>query len=149
MSRVGCKTVLEFDMEPKVKLAEINTPRQKSYFAVAAAGLVIASMLIVVITMPELWYFVLMAAVIGVAALFIVRMTNRDEGSETALMGGARPEIDVAKIKVGGGVAGAIFTLGSMWIFLTGIPALWYFLALAIAVGAGIAVALRFTDPAR
>jgi hypothetical protein len=58
-------------------------------------------------------------------------------------------EIDMARIKVGGGVAGLIFTLGCMWIFLAGVPALWVFLALAIALGAGFAVLLRFTDRAR
>ena len=136
-------------MEPEVKLAETNAPREKDYFAIAAGSLVIVSMLIVMITMPELWYFILLAGVIGIAAIFVVRKSNCDGDAESVLVRGARPEIDIAKIKVGGGVAGAIFTLGSMWIFLAGIPALWYFLALAIAVGAGIAVALRFTDPAR
>ena len=60
-----------------------------------------------------------------------------------------RAEIDLARIKVGGGIAGLIFTLGSMWIFLAGVPALWLFLAAAMAVGAGFAVVLRFTDRSR
>jgi hypothetical protein len=51
--------------------------------------------------------------------------------------------ITMHAIKFGGGVAGAIFAIGSMLIFLIGIPALWVFLAGAIAVGAGFAVALR------
>jgi hypothetical protein len=47
------------------------------------------------------------------------------------------------KLKVGGGAAGLIFTIGSMAVFLIGLPGLWYFLALAIALGAGISVVLR------
>jgi hypothetical protein len=61
----------------------------------------------------------------------------------------SRAEIDMARIKVGGGVAGLIFTIGCMWIFLAGLPALWVFLALALALGAGFAIVLRFTDRAR
>ena len=55
----------------------------------------------------------------------------------------ARPQINVSKIKFGGGVAGAIFTLGSMAIFLTGLPMLPYFLLTAAAVGCGVALAMR------
>ena len=105
--------------------------------------------LIAWVTMPELRLFFLIPAIIGVCAAFLLRRSGRrfDENSQDSA--NQRPEIDIAKIKVGGGVAGLIFTIGSMWIFLAGIPALWYFLALAIAAGAGVAVALRFSDPAR
>lgn len=57
-----------------------------------------------------------------------------------------RPQINMSKIPVGGGVAGAIFVLGSMLILLEGIPALWYFLAGAVALGIGIACVLRWTE---
>jgi hypothetical protein len=53
------------------------------------------------------------------------------------------PGISVHHIQVGGGIAGLIFTVGSVVVFLLGIPALWYFLGCAIALGAGIAVVLR------
>ncbi|MBV8206510.1 MAG: hypothetical protein JO041_06940 [Acidobacteria bacterium] len=46
-------------------------------------------------------------------------------------------------IQVRSGVAGAIFAIGSMTIFLIGRPALWYFLA-AIGLGAAAATVLRF-----
>jgi len=59
------------------------------------------------------------------------------------------PGIDMAKIPVGGGVAGVIFAVGSMLVFLFGIPSLWYFLVLAVALGAGIGVVLHYTDRAR
>jgi hypothetical protein len=52
----------------------------------------------------------------------------------------------MAKIPVRGSVAGVIFTVGSMLIFLLGIPALWCFLAFSLAVGVGVAVVLRFTE---
>ena len=55
-----------------------------------------------------------------------------------------RAEINIAKIPGGGGVAGAIFGIGSMVIFLIGIPALRYTFPAAIALGCGVAIALHF-----
>jgi len=55
-----------------------------------------------------------------------------------------RPEINIAKIPGGGGVAGAIFGIGSTVIFLIGIPALWYTFPAAIALGCGVALILHF-----
>ena len=54
------------------------------------------------------------------------------------------PQINVSKIVVGGGIAGTIFTLGSMLIFLIGIPALRYFLPAAIVLGCGVALIIHF-----
>src|SRR6266478_3256367 len=45
-----------------------------------------------------------------------------------------RPQINSAKLRVGGGVAGAIFTIGSMLIFLSGIPAIRHLNMAAIGV---------------
>jgi len=54
------------------------------------------------------------------------------------------PQINMAKIAVGGGVAGAIFAVGSMAIFLTGIPALRIIFPAAIVLGCGVALTLHF-----
>jgi hypothetical protein len=54
------------------------------------------------------------------------------------------PQINISKIVVGGGIAGAIFAVGSMLIFLIGIPALRYFLAAAVVVGCGVALVIHF-----
>ena len=54
------------------------------------------------------------------------------------------PEINMSQIRMGGGVAGLIFTLGSMAIFLLGVPVLWYFFALAVGLGLGFAVIFHF-----
>ena len=51
--------------------------------------------------------------------------------------------ITMHKIKFGGGIAGLTFTMGSMAIFLASLPQLWYFLALAVALGVGVATGLR------
>ena len=59
------------------------------------------------------------------------------------------PGISIHKIPVRAGIAGLIFTVGSMAVFLTGIPAARYFLLVALVLGIGIAVVLRFTDRAR
>lgn len=57
---------------------------------------------------------------------------------------GQRPEIDMARIRVGSGIAGLIFAAGSTVIFLIGIPALRYMLPAAIILGSGIAFGLHF-----
>jgi len=54
-----------------------------------------------------------------------------------------RPQINISKIAVGGGIAGAIFAIGSMLIFLTGLPTLRYFFAAAIVFGCAVALLLR------
>jgi hypothetical protein len=55
-----------------------------------------------------------------------------------------RPQINSAKVLVGGGIAGAIFTIGTMVIFLTGIPVLRYIFPAAILLGCAVALVLRF-----
>jgi hypothetical protein len=56
---------------------------------------------------------------------------------------GPSPQINVSKIPVGGGVAGAVVAAGSMLIFLLGIPALRFFLPAAILCGCVIALIIR------
>ena len=58
--------------------------------------------------------------------------------------GTPNPQINVSKIVVGGGIAGAIFTVGSMVIFLLGIPLLRYIFPAAIVVGCAVALVLHF-----
>ena len=55
------------------------------------------------------------------------------------------PQINVSKIVVGGGIAGAIFTIGSVALFLVGIPEFRFFLPAAAVLGCGVAVAIHFT----
>lgn len=56
----------------------------------------------------------------------------------------ANPQINVSKITGGGGIAGAMFAVISMLIFLIGIPALRYMLPAAAILGCGIALGLHF-----
>ena len=58
--------------------------------------------------------------------------------------GTPNPQINVSKIPGGAGIAGALFALGGMLIFLIGIPRFRVFLAAAIVVGCGIALILHF-----
>ena len=53
------------------------------------------------------------------------------------------PQINVSKIPGGGGVAGALFTMISLLIFLIGIPALQYFFSAAIILGCGVALVIH------
>ena len=55
-----------------------------------------------------------------------------------------RPQINASKLLVGGGIAGLAFTIGSMLIFLLGVPILRYLFPPAILLGMGVAVLLRF-----
>jgi hypothetical protein len=54
------------------------------------------------------------------------------------------PQINVSKIPGAGGVAGALFAIISMTIFLIGIPALRYMLPAAAVIGCVVALAMRF-----
>ena len=54
------------------------------------------------------------------------------------------PQINISKIPGGAGIAGALFALASMLIFLIGIPRLRYFFIAAVIVGCGVALILRF-----
>ena len=55
------------------------------------------------------------------------------------------PGITMHKLSFGGGFVGLLFAVGSALIFVLGFPTLWYFVALAFALGVGIAVFLRVT----
>jgi hypothetical protein len=57
--------------------------------------------------------------------------------------GTPNPQINISKIPGGAGIAGALFAVGSMLIFLIGIPRIRYFLIAAFILGCGIALILR------
>jgi hypothetical protein len=59
------------------------------------------------------------------------------------------PGITMHKLSFGGGFMGLLFTLGSVLIFVLGLPALWYFVAFALVLGVGFAVVLRFVSSSR
>ncbi len=52
--------------------------------------------------------------------------------------------LNIAKIAVGGGIAGAIFAVGSMLIFLIGIPLIRYIFPGMIILGCAVALLLHF-----
>ena len=56
----------------------------------------------------------------------------------------SRPQINASNLRVGGEIVGAIFAIGSMLIFMIGIPLLRYVFPVAIVLGSLIALALRF-----
>ena len=58
--------------------------------------------------------------------------------------GTPNPQINISKIPGGAGFAGALFALGSMLIFLIGIPRIRYFFVAAVVLGCLIALVLRF-----
>jgi hypothetical protein len=53
------------------------------------------------------------------------------------------PGITMHRLSFGGGLMGLLFAAGSALIFVFGLPALWYFVAFALALGIGIALFLR------
>jgi len=56
------------------------------------------------------------------------------------------PGFRIDKIPIGAGIAGLIFVVGSLAIFLVGVPALWYFLVGAVALGLGFAAFLHLRE---
>jgi hypothetical protein len=59
------------------------------------------------------------------------------------------PGITMHKVSFGGGFMGLLFAAGSALIFVLGFPTLWYFVALAFALGIGVAVLLRIVSKGR
>ena len=59
----------------------------------------------------------------------------------------ARPQINASKLIVGGGIVGAIFTIGSMLIFLTGLPILRFLFPVAFLLGCVLALLRRLLRP--
>jgi hypothetical protein len=59
------------------------------------------------------------------------------------------PGITMHKLSFGGGFVGLLFAAGSALIFVLGFPTLWYFVALAFALGIGFAVLLRIVSKGR
>ena len=57
--------------------------------------------------------------------------------------------ITMHRLRVGGGAAGFIFAVGSVLIFLIGIPAFWGFLGVALVAGAAVALLLGLKKPLR
>jgi hypothetical protein len=53
------------------------------------------------------------------------------------------PGITMHKLSFGGGLEGLTFVVGSVLIFVFGLPALWYFVAFALCLGVGVAVYLQ------
>ena len=54
------------------------------------------------------------------------------------------PQINSAKIPISGNIIGAIVAVGSMAIFLIGLPVLWYVFPMAVALGCALALARHF-----
>jgi hypothetical protein len=57
--------------------------------------------------------------------------------------------IDMHRLPVGGDFPGLVFAIGSALIFLIALPALWYVVAGALAVGLVIAAVLRIIHDKR
>lgn len=55
------------------------------------------------------------------------------------------PGITMHKLSFGGGFVGLLFAAGSALIFVLGFPTLGYFVALAFALGVGVAAFLRLS----
>ena len=54
------------------------------------------------------------------------------------------PQINISKIAVGGGIAGAVVAIACMLIFLIGVPVVRYMFPPAVALGIIVALFLRF-----
>jgi len=66
--------------------------------------------------------------------------------------GGLHPGISMHKLPISGGAVGLLFVVGSMLVFLLGIPAMRWFLAGSVALGLGVAGGLwlfhrHFSNP--
>jgi hypothetical protein len=53
------------------------------------------------------------------------------------------PEINMSHVRVGGGIAGLIFSLGTVYIFVVGVPEIRSFFGWSLALGTLISIALH------
>ena len=60
-----------------------------------------------------------------------------------------RAEINMARIPVSGGFSGLIFAVGTIAVFVIGIPSIRYMLPASLVLGCGIALALHYRHEAR
>jgi cytosine/uracil/thiamine/allantoin permease len=89
---------------------------------------------------PALSWFVVPAALAGLAVALFLRSSNSDPSSARDE---ARPEIQISKIPVRGGM-GLVFTAGTIAIFCIALPEARWFLALAIPAGIVVGVVLNY-----
>jgi fatty acid desaturase len=79
------------------------------------------------------------------AVSFFARATVIALGQKVRMTEDTRtPQINSAKIPISGNMIGAIVAVGSMAIFLIGLPVLWYIFPIAVALGLGVALVLHF-----
>lgn len=90
---------------------------------------------------------ILFLAISGLTAILGRVAVNRFQKSQEAVAvvkkNSLHPGISMHQIPVGGGMAGLLFVIACSTIFLARIPALWYFLALSMVVGIGLAIAFH------
>lgn len=84
-------------------------------------------------------WFVIPALVVGVIVATVLRSSV---GQTSFTHDQGRPEIQIAKIPVKGGM-GLVFTVGTIAIFCLALPEARWFVALAIPAGVVVAIALR------
>jgi hypothetical protein len=71
-------------------------------------------------------------------------MGSRQTGKEGVMKGNLwHPGITMHKIHVGGDVGGLLFVVACITAVLLSIPTTWYFFAIAVVAGAGIAAILQ------
>ena len=138
---------LASDQNPEIRVSEIELPEHKfseKYGPMLVLALV-AALGMSMIADNAVGGFLIGALIFAALVAVGMRLAERSRPADTTAESADAPHpgITMHKIPVKAGVAGAIFTIGSMLIFLIGIPALWTFLAFAIVLGIGIAVVLR------
>lgn len=95
-------------------------------------------MLLVLALEPALTWFVVPTLVVGIVVAFVLRSSKLANSQADQ----GRPEIQIAKIPVTGGM-GLVFTCGSIAMFCIALPEARWFLAPALPVGALIGVILH------
>ena len=123
-------------------------PRFRSSLAIAGLPFVGGCLILFLASEPAMRGLILGAIALGVLIASILHLIHRSspgpESNYIAEQEYPHPGITINRIRFGGGFAGLLFTLGTMAIFLTGLPLLWYPFVGAVALGAGIATVLHF-----
>lgn len=84
------------------------------------------------------------APIIGIEVV-----TMQRDAEKSLPNGDSYPEINMSRIRVGGGIAGLIFAAGTVYIFVVGVPAIRGFFIWSLIAGALISICLHLVHKCR
>ncbi len=130
---------MRHEIELSSRLVATGEQNGSGFKAIRTPLLAVVGIVLLVLALePALSWFVVPALLVGLSVALVLRSSSRTAAADRDE---ARPEIQIAKIPVKGGM-GLLFTVGTIVIFCAALPEARWFLALAIPTGMVVGLAL-------